>query len=130
MTLNEVLELCGAAVRPVDDVMAIGPRGRAVAPREAAALIAEVQRGADVCRDRPRCPSDRKRQCTRAPGRRGPTVSKWRNRYHGPYRVAGEAARGFRMDRTHATQLGRLCIGFRAQRVRAHPVYWFARRSS
>jgi hypothetical protein len=45
---DEVLELGGTAVRPVDDVVAIGPRGRTVAPGEAAALVAEVERGAEV----------------------------------------------------------------------------------
>jgi hypothetical protein len=54
---NQVVELGGTAVRPVDDVVAIGPRRRAVAPREAAALVAEVQRGADMGRDRARGPS-------------------------------------------------------------------------
>ena len=58
---DQVVELGGTAVRPVDDVVAVGPRGRSVAPREAAALVAEVERGADGCRDRARGPSDRER---------------------------------------------------------------------
>jgi len=40
-TMDQVLELGGTTVRPVEDVVAIRPRGRSVAAREAAALVAE-----------------------------------------------------------------------------------------
>ena len=55
---DQVVEFGWAAVRPVDDVVAIGPRGRAIAPREAAAMVAEAQRAADMCGDNARGPSD------------------------------------------------------------------------
>ena len=44
--MDQVVELSGTAVRPVDDVVAIGPPGRSVAPRKTAALVAEAERGA------------------------------------------------------------------------------------
>ena len=40
---NQVVDLGGTAVRPVDDVVTIRPRGRPVAPREAASLVAQVR---------------------------------------------------------------------------------------
>src|ERR1700687_2263748 len=61
---DQIVELSWTAVRPVDDVVAIDPRGRSIAPREAATLVAEEQRGADVCRDRARGPSHRERRHT------------------------------------------------------------------
>jgi hypothetical protein len=134
--MDEVLEVGVATVAPVAQVVTIGPCGRAVASRKAATRVAEEQRGTEVGRDRARGPSDRERLNTIALDHRGPIICKRRNPGHCPHRVAGDAACGVRVDRTHAaqlgglcmragtqrvlaTQLGRLCIGARAQRGRA-----------
>ena len=53
-------------------------------------------------------------------GRQGCTVRRRRDRHHRPHRVTGDATRGLRVDRPHPTQLGRLSIRTRAQRVRVH----------
>ena len=126
---DQILELRWTAVRPVNDVVAVGPRRRSVAPREATPLIAEMERGADVCRDRARCPPHRQWHRTRA-GHPDRSIGRRCNRHHRPHGIAGDPACGLGMDRTNTVQRCRMCSAVRVQplciprvrpqRVRAH----------